>query len=430
MAYVDIDIRDVAWINNLQTITKYGPEIYCTCPHCGKPNLSYTRKKGDIENSWKCMSCDEGGGAVKLHIWCNTTPDEWSCIISDSDRLKKEKKKAVKDILKCLESPENAKKHNELENTELNIKQADPADDKRKSDGLYAFLAELRGLKRRHYDDLFKRGLTSSQIYSLGFKSLPEKKIRMNGNVTIIPDKEEISRICQKLTNDGVNLSGIPGFFIEENGKWMFKGGVGYLCPVYDTTKCTRTERPLLLGFQIRRDEPEGVKPHGWMKYVWFSSSGKEMGTSSGAPSIFLKGRGESVIITEGILKASVSYELLGGECSLIGVPGVNSTSGLLRYFPSVRDKVVYEAFDMDKADPNNVKKMKIIQKAVLKLQELCKDNEIQIHPLEWDVSKTGWKGRFKGIDDMLCFGDNATRFKEWLNKRSKALKERKQSYL
>lgn len=221
-----------------------------------------------------------------------------------------------------------------------------------------------------------------------------------------------------------------------ENG--IYTPGSGYFCPIMDG------ERNLINGFQIRMDEPtDEKKREKFTKYIWFSSSGKNEGCSSGSPVSYLPGENtKCALVIEGILKSIVVYCLLGGKVSVFGVAGTSSIAGLSSYFERYEDVYLFMAYDMDQnykvsdlpllkeamkvADARKIsleafldetlkpeeksqdkfkplRKARGITKAAEKLQCKISDYGLDYHSLRWDTDSEGyWKGQYKGLDDFL----------------------------
>lgn len=129
-------------------------------------------------------------------------------------------------------------------------------------DLVYRQMLSLLQLHTLHKQDLKRRGVTDPEIKELerkGYKSIEPKKA---------------GTIAKKLLEKGFRLDGIPGFFRNRDGMWeasFYEGNRGYLCPVYSLNHKIK-------GFQIRVDHPVNKR-----KYIWFTSSGFDGGTSSGS---------------------------------------------------------------------------------------------------------------------------------------------------
>ena len=94
----------------------------------------------------------------------------------------------------------------------------------------------------------------------------------------------------------------------------FYEGNRGYLCPVYSLNHKIK-------GFQIRVDHPVNKR-----KYIWFTSSGFDGGTSSGSPagvSGYISPVQRSIHVTEGILKAELAS--LRSGYPYIGIPGLET---------------------------------------------------------------------------------------------------------
>ena len=196
-----------------------------------------------------------------------------------------------------------------------------------KLDQVYRRLQELLPLSDFHRQKLLERGLTEKQISGYGFFSTP------------VSGTEGLAR---RLMREGYSLKGIPGFFLNGHGNWdaaFFKKNRGFLCPVYWMEQN-------LSGFQIRLDEPYNDR-----KYLWFSSSNRNQGTSSKSPVTFLGNPDSKIVcVTEGILKATIAHAMSG--YSFLGTPGVSQYKEMERTLKALKEnglEEVWEYFDMDK---------------------------------------------------------------------------------
>lgn len=369
-------IADVAAIHGIQTLKEGNGEVFAVCPFCGdaRGKFSYIIQKGNKSNIYNCFACDAHGGVLDLHI--NLSYGDYS----DAEGRKRAAREIFQEINGNTYIAEN---HKRLERHVETVVEAERVSNEQCSEVYYALLKELI-LKDEHKKDLLRRGLTEDDINRFRFKSTPGS---------------EKYKICKKLIADGYSLEGVPGFYINKRGSWDINiPGSGYLCPVFDG------EYNLILGFQVRVDDPKNHQ-----KYLWLSSAGKKNGVSSGAVSTFLPGKCiNSVVITEGILKATVVYSLLKGTVSVIGVPGVKAIKGIDDYLDRYKGNAyVFEAYDMDKAvktqDPHELEKTQRIAKAAEALSERVSEFGIDTHPFTWDFDEDGyWKENFKGLDDFL----------------------------
>ena len=372
---VDFNIYQVAQINMLQKLegARVGQNrMAYICPFCGDKKgrftISITAGNGNV---YKCFHCDEAGGQIALHRKLNG-------FTSNRD--------AVKDITKRLEATPNGVV---MPNVEAEKKKTISAERKpiEYISKVYVEMLKLLELDEKHANDLKKRGLAEETIRKYWFRSVPKHTLD----------------VAKNLTKQGLDLEGVPGFFINKQGYWDMNAKSGYFCPVWDF------ERKLILGFQIRLDEPKGSQ-----KYIWFSSVNRKKGCSSHSPATFLKGDSSLVIITEGVLKANVAYALLRGHFSVIGVAGAGSLKGLEPYKKFFADKTVLEAYDMDKFPikdkEESFKKAKNISKYVEKLRKAMPKSTV-FSSLRWDYDGKYWSGNIKGIDDFLVSLNEKERF-------------------
>lgn len=166
-------------------------------------------------------------------------------------------------------------------------------------------------------------------------------------------------------------------------------------------------------------------------KYLWFTSSGLERGTSSGSPAgMFGKIKDGTVYVTEGILKAEIAWMCTGNP--YIGVPGVSNHKGLETVLRKLKEqglKRVYECYDMDKMMelsckhdeksacrqcehgiylyhgecPKKRRKRDMIRKGCIKLYEICEELNVSCKRVTWDTDASGtWMEHYKGVDDWI----------------------------
>lgn len=396
------NIEDVVRIHNLR-ILRRGKDTTCVCPLCGdsRGKFSYFVKKGSKENLWNCFNCNEGGDAIKLHMMITGNTDYQS---------------AIKDIFNIINgNVEFKNKHIDVPKTEKEEEETPKASDEYCSTVYRAMLGFLE-LRKEHHDNLLKRGFPEDIITWLKFRSTPKDTVG----------------ICKKLQGAGYSLEGVPGFYLNKHEEWDLNiTGHGFFCPVYDM------ERNLILGFQIRVD-----KPIGNAKYLWFSSIGFSKGVGSGSLATYLPGNNDKVIIiTEGILKATLIWTLLGGEVTVIGIPGIRVRKCLQSYLQMYENNAfVYEAYDMEKIlrpedmplynecladakkrgielddllrkdEKDGINKYKAIKKwrnVASAAEDMCAEIHefgIDTHSLTWDINKDKlWNGNDKGLDDFLA---------------------------
>lgn len=234
-------------------------------------------------------------------------------------------------------------------------------------------LLTLTEAHRKHLRD--QRGLTDEQIDYLGLKSTASYK--------------RCYYIPQKLSAQGYQIEGVPGFYVGKNGRWMVNFGTrtaGILIPV-------RSVDGLIQGAQIRLDEPfkddEDDPEDEGTKYIWFSSSSKHKGASPGSPVNFIGDPHSRVVyVTEGCLKAGIAHCLM--DRALLSIQGANNLSGLkdalTKLYLNGTEEIV-EAHDTDKFCNDAV------ALGAAKIHLLARECGMTCRSLTWNPN-------YKGIDD------------------------------
>ncbi len=361
------------------------------CPFCGdeRGKCNMVIRKGDKENVFHCYNCDAAGSMYDLYASLNGISADGGTTAT---------KIAAKEMRSILGGRDCSFGFSVAKQTVYEERKAD----KDTLDAVYQALLASLYLKEEHRLDLKRRGLLDEQIDRYGFKSTPDPK-----------ETVSITRRIQKM---GLSVRGVPGFYKLRTGDWTLNihdKNSGYLCPVYDLAG-------RITGFQIRNDDNTGPK------YLWLTSAGKTEGVSSGSPATFLGDiSAESVIVTEGILKATVIHALSGR--SVIGIPGIDNMASLPKLLKGLSYlQRIYEAIDMDKympiecdgnekgcetcagheICPGKADKRERIKKACNKLLNITKEYERIL--MRWDYSlvngQTVWNGKIKGLDDWLLY--------------------------
>ena len=228
----------------------------------------------------------------------------------------------------------------------------------------YLGLLVYAGLRDEHRENLLKRGI-------------PESAMTCRYASTPLPGTE--IELCRKIMSDGCSLDGVPGFFKLRSGDWtIVRQKSGIMIPVTD-------ENAYVEGIQVRLDDVTE------RKYRWLSSSGYDFGTGAVAACHIAGCPAETMLLTEGPLKADIIYGLSGK--GVIAVPGVNALSSLEelldRLKGSVGLKEIWVCYDMDMYENPHVRH------ANARLLDLLKAKGIAAKNYRWDP-------RYKGLDDYL----------------------------
>lgn len=369
------------------------------CPFCGdirgKCNFSVI-KYGEISNVFQCYNCGAQGNMLTLYA---DLMGLWGC-----DRYK-EAYKHIRDRCQYGQQETRQRQRQQEERVIAQKEEYVEPVDYQKRDQVYRALINMLSLSEMHRNDLRSRGQTEKEI----------QRMIKRGYVSTAPQKSVV--IARQLIKQGYDLEGVPGFFFNRSGDWeiaFYNKNKGYLCPVW-------SEDGLLVAFQIRVDNPFNHR-----KYIWLTSAKLSKGCSSGCP-VGVSGNPnvERVYVTEGILKAEITYQRNGN--TYLGNPGVGNHKDLYRMLKALKKrglKEVIEANDMDKmmrldchedydracitcvhkgADecPKKREKRNMIRKGCLKLYQACKELEISCRRQLWDFDEEGmWLGNYKGIDD------------------------------
>ena len=395
-------IEDVAWLLSIRRLDDGTRQDFpVECPFCGdtRGKCSFCiSKNGEQKNVYHCFHCDASGNMLSLYA------DLMG--FYGADRYKE----AYQDILRRLERKRTCFPKMKASTF---LKPKEKLQSPEYLDYVYRNMLALLELKEVHKKDLKRRSLTEWEIQELmdkGYRSTePEKSVW----------------IAKKLLENGLTLKGVPGFFQNRDGNWeaaFYEGNRGYLCPVYSIDG-------KILGFQIRVEKPVNNR-----KYVWFTGSGLEGGTSSKSPagvSGFAKVGITSIRVTEGILKAEIA-SLRSGH-PYIGIPGVGNYRSLQPVLSDLKQrglKTVYECMDMDKMMsltcqedsgtkcescldkkafsgmqecPHKRLKRDTIRKGCLKVYQVCEELGLNCYRVTWDTDANGiWQNQYKGVDDWI----------------------------
>lgn len=318
---------------------------YVQCPCCDenprKKHLNINLKK-DV---FRCPRCGVNGGIFDLYsLYTGVSRDKV--------------REALMERLGPVVRTDKPKKVIEQQSV-----QECPATDIETRHATYSALLSMLSLAPDHKQNLLERGLTEHDIEQLGYKTTP-----VVGTATI----------AKQLQNDGYYLAGVPGFYRNEDDKWVFiHERRGILIPV-------RNKDGQIQGLQIRRDNVQK------RKFRWVSSADKKDGCHAEGWT-HLAGEVRSlVVLTEGPMKADVIHALSG--MTVLAVPGVNALTQLQSALMQLREEGLQEiktAFDMDFFTNCHV------QNGYNSLLAMLDDMGFQYGTYVWDP-------RYKGLDDYI----------------------------
>lgn len=227
----------------------------------------------------------------------------------------------------------------------------------------YSALLSKLSLASDHRENLLSRGFTEEAIARLEYRTTP-----VIGN----------SALAKQLLAEGKYLPGVPGFYHTATGEWSFiREDRGILIPV-------RNPEGKIQGLQIRRDNVSK------RKFRWVSSVGKKDGTRAEGWTHMAGPPQETILLTEGPMKADVIHFLTGQ--TVLAVPGVNSLTQLkpvLSYLREQGTQQVMTAFDMDyMTNPH-------VQNGYYSLAALLSEMGFQYGTYLWNPA-------YKGLDDYV----------------------------
>lgn len=354
------DIEYVVHLLNLRIRRPREDGVYTDCPFCGdnrgKLKVNYH------QNVWRCNYCNEGGGMLKLYAMAKN--------ISTSEALREINDTIMNGDCWNHRSPAEPM----MKKTPKPAQRSTLADISVIHDTLSGLLGMLK-LSEQHREHLrVARGLTDEEIDRLGYKSTPPFYM--------------CKPLTERLIAQGYTVEGVPGFY-QKDGAWTVSFSTilaGILIPVKGVDG-------LIRGCQIRLDVPlkdeneDEDKPGA--KYVWLSSAGKPMGTSSGSP-VHIAGEPNSrvVYVTEGILKADISHILMNRTfAGIAGISNLAQLELLLAYLAENGTEVIIGAPDLDRFRNENV------SRAVTKMSILARNYGMDFRLLFWNPN-------YKGVDD------------------------------
>ena len=125
-----------------------------------------------------------------------------------------------------------------------------------KRDNVYREFLSMLKLEQTHKHCLQEQGFLNSTIEEQMYKTVPKKDIKR--------------RLIAKQLSKMYDLSGIPGFYQQEDWKWTFSKANGIYVPCFD-------EQNRIQALSVHLDKP---LQDGTTDY-WFSSKGKINGTST-----------------------------------------------------------------------------------------------------------------------------------------------------
>lgn len=242
-----------------------------------------------------------------------------------------------------------------------------------------------------------------SPIIIDGAEGLRRRKIFNFQHYGLLPKTQTERNYLAKLIRSGINqefpeyvktrksgLSGIPGFWIDQNGNsrlWIESDNHHPMMLIPYQNECG-----LIEALQIR---VFGNIPTKQIRYMWLSTPEKSGGVGSGSPLHFVPHFSpaikENLIITEGALKAA-TLKFFNPEYDIIGNAGVSCSH--TQIIEATKSSHLTLAFDNDYL--NNF----FVTSSLVKLL-----NGFAAHSKQSFYNRItilSWNRQFKGIDDAL----------------------------
>ena len=336
-------IKQVAEVMELSIrhVNKVNGNIDADCPFCereSKMNLDVKKRV------YKCNFCGSGGGMIELYAKVYG--------ISNSEAYKE-----ICELLGCHKS-------GIANNGGTSLKQESRAS----NDTLhqtYSMLLSMLTLADPHKKQLLFRGLSQDQISRYGYKSVPAFGQR---------------EMCKTLLKSGCILTGVPGFYREDNNWHLNLKAPGILIPI-----CGIDGK--ITGIQIRLNKPVNGR-----KYIWVSSNNMDNGASPGTPIHFIGDpTAKRIYVTDGSLKGTVAHTLTNQ--TFVCLPGVKSMGGLDNLLKCLKENgttEALEAFNMDKLTDKQA------GESAKKLREKLSEHGFKVTSAVWEDKS------LRGVDDYF----------------------------
>ena len=354
---------DIVSLLRLNIRRSGGGRVYADCPLCGdrRGRLSILPS----ENVWRCHHCGEHGGMLALY---------GKVFSVDNSTAYRE---ICDTLLDSGFAPAYQTAGQTAPATVQEVSQAEKAsaDEIHRTFSALLSMLTLNSAHREHLRTV--RGLTDEQIKGYGFKSTPPPRM--------------CRALTQQLIQWGYTVQGIPGFYINDYGKWtvkFYQRTSGSIIPL-------REIDGLIHGLQIRLDTPIKDKDDPpekvGAKYLPLTSSGKQMGTGSGSPVHFVGDPcAHAVYVTEGALKADICHALTGR--TFVATIGANNVAPLNNLFYLLKQNGVQEIVEADDMDKfHNA----AVHNGAMKICRMAKEHGIACRRLIWNPN-------YKGMDDWL----------------------------
>ena len=228
-----INILNVAYHLCLEITDDKHTEVKAICPFCGynKNSKVATLSLNTNNNKYCCSRCGVGGFSIGLYAKLRNVDN----------------KKAYRELLdrECFS----------VDKSNITISPINEIADIDTRDKIYREFLQMLKLETQHRKYLKSQGFLNSTIDKQMYRTIPKKYIKR--------------RIIANSLKRKYDLSGIPGFYQEEDWGWTFSNAKGFFVPVFD-------ENNKIQALSMHLD-----KVYNGTTDIWFSSSGKINGTGT-----------------------------------------------------------------------------------------------------------------------------------------------------
>lgn len=255
------------------------------------------------DNKYHCMRCGSGGYSIGLYAKVRGIDN----------------KKAYKELLE--------KECYSLDRSRVEISPINLLADIEIRDKIYREFLEMLKLDSHHKAYLKNLGLLNSSIENGMYKSVPKKYIKR--------------RLIGSQLSRKYNLCGIPGFYQEEDFKWVLSRYNGFFVPVFD-------QNGYIQGLSIHLD-----KLYNNNQDIWFSSNNKINGTAT--KSWIMKNNitedSNNLVITDNFLLGNLIKETINAP--MLAFQNISNSYKILKVIEKTSIKNITFILRADYAEEN-----------------------------------------------------------------------------
>lgn len=212
-----------------------------------------------------------------------------------------------------------------MDNSHIEISPINEIADIETRDTIYRDFLNMLKLKTNHRKELEKMGFLNSDIEEKMYRTIPKDNI--------------LRRLIANKLKRKYDLSGIPGFYQNEDWVWNFTAPKGFFIPVFDEEK-----RIQALSIHLD-DEFNGSKD------IWFSSKSKINGTA--IKNIVVKRNitkdTDTVVLTDNFLLGNYIEEAL--EVPIIAFSNISNSKQILKILDNTNIQNILFTFKINRND-------------------------------------------------------------------------------